>query len=103
MAPGWNETQGSLVGGKHSHHCAICVCVEVSDVMNLGVMCFFASLFDTGEGGLLIHCISGWDRTPLFISLLRMSLWAVRPFELSHCTCDFFTCKHKKGPSDRVV
>lgn len=29
-----------------------------------------------GEGGLLIHCISGWDRTPLFVSLLRMSLWA---------------------------
>lgn len=28
------------------------------------------------DGGLLIHCISGWDRTPLFISLLRMSLWA---------------------------
>lgn len=28
------------------------------------------------KGGLLIHCISGWDRTPLFISLLRMSLWA---------------------------
>ncbi|KAJ9595168.1 hypothetical protein L9F63_013526 [Diploptera punctata] len=26
--------------------------------------------------GLLIHCISGWDRTPLFISLLRLSLWA---------------------------
>ena len=42
-------------------------------------MCFFASLFNSGEGGLLIHCISGWDRTPLFISLLRMSLWAVRP------------------------
>ncbi|XP_064632784.1 myotubularin-related protein 14-like isoform X2 [Lineus longissimus] len=29
-----------------------------------------------GEGGLLVHCISGWDRTPLFISLLRLSLWA---------------------------
>ncbi|KAK9497489.1 hypothetical protein O3M35_004197 [Rhynocoris fuscipes] len=31
-----------------------------------------------GEGplGLLIHCISGWDRTPLFVSLLRLSLWA---------------------------
>jgi hypothetical protein len=29
-----------------------------------------------GKGGLLIHCISGWDRTPLFISLLRLSLWA---------------------------
>ncbi|XP_063685382.1 myotubularin-related protein 14-like isoform X3 [Bolinopsis microptera] len=29
-----------------------------------------------GEGGLLLHCISGWDRTPLFTSLLRLSLWA---------------------------
>src|SRR5690606_35228564 len=26
--------------------------------------------------GVLIHCISGWDRTPLFISLVRLSLWA---------------------------
>ena len=33
--------------------------------------------FNSGDGGLLIHCISGWDRTPLFVSLLRMSLWAV--------------------------
>jgi len=24
----------------------------------------------------LVHCISGWDRTPLFISLLRLTLWA---------------------------
>ena len=31
----------------------------------------------TGEGGMLIHCVSGWDRTPLFVSLLRLSLWAV--------------------------
>jgi len=31
---------------------------------------------ETDEHGLLIHCISGWDRTPLFISLLRISLWA---------------------------
>lgn len=31
----------------------------------------------TDDGGLLVHCISGWDRTPLFISLLRLSLWAV--------------------------
>lgn len=29
-----------------------------------------------GDTGLLIHCISGWDRTPLFVSLLRLSLWA---------------------------
>lgn len=28
------------------------------------------------SSGLLIHCISGWDRTPLFISLLRLSMWA---------------------------
>ena len=28
------------------------------------------------EGGLFIHCISGWDRTPMMISLLRLSLWA---------------------------
>lgn len=28
------------------------------------------------SSGLLIHCISGWDRTPLFTSLLRLSLWA---------------------------
>ncbi len=28
------------------------------------------------DHGLLIHCLSGWDRTPLFISLLRLSLWA---------------------------
>lgn len=26
--------------------------------------------------GILIHCLSGWDRTPLFICLLRLSLWA---------------------------
>ncbi|XP_067931526.1 myotubularin-related protein 14-like [Watersipora subatra] len=30
----------------------------------------------SGDSGLLIHCISGWDRTPLFISLTRLSLWA---------------------------
>lgn len=28
------------------------------------------------SNGILIHCISGWDRTPLFISMLRLSLWA---------------------------
>lgn len=32
-------------------------------------------LQETGSG-LLIHCISGWDRTPLFVSMLRLSLWA---------------------------
>ncbi|KAL8612057.1 hypothetical protein ACOMHN_052079 [Nucella lapillus] len=33
-------------------------------------------LIAQGERGLLVHCISGWDRTPLFVSLLRISLWA---------------------------
>lgn len=33
--------------------------------------------FSSDESGLLVHCISGWDRTPLFVSLLRLSLWAV--------------------------
>jgi hypothetical protein len=27
-------------------------------------------------GSLLIHCVSGWDRTPLFVSLIRILLWA---------------------------
>jgi myotubularin-related protein 14 len=31
---------------------------------------------ESPDSGLLVHCISGWDRTPLFISLLRISLWA---------------------------
>ncbi|KAK7102299.1 hypothetical protein V1264_020537 [Littorina saxatilis] len=33
-------------------------------------------LLEQGTSGVLVHCISGWDRTPLFISLLRLSLWA---------------------------
>lgn len=28
------------------------------------------------NSGMLVHCISGWDRTPLFVSLLRITLWA---------------------------
>jgi len=27
-------------------------------------------------GGVLVHCIMGWDRTPTIVALLRMSLWA---------------------------
>ncbi|CAF1232368.1 unnamed protein product [Rotaria magnacalcarata] len=36
---------------------------------------FFRHL-EKDKRGILIHCLSGWDRTPLFISLLRLSLWA---------------------------
>lgn len=39
-------------------------------------------LLFSDESGLLVHCISGWDRTPLFVSLLRLSLWAVSSI---HC------------------
>jgi myotubularin-related protein 14 len=34
------------------------------------------TLCDSECKGLLVHCISGWDRTPLFVSLIRLSLWA---------------------------
>uniref|UniRef100_A0A8C8JVB9 Myotubularin related protein 14 n=1 Tax=Oncorhynchus tshawytscha TaxID=74940 RepID=A0A8C8JVB9_ONCTS len=45
------------------------------------VSLFFSPSYDdlicpVDESGLLVHCISGWDRTPLFVSLLRLSLWA---------------------------
>jgi len=30
----------------------------------------------TDQDGLLVHCISGWDRTPMFIGILRILLWA---------------------------
>eukprot|EP00056_Hartaetosiga_gracilis_P007268 m.106137 g.106137 ORF g.106137 m.106137 type:complete len:573 (+) comp12669_c0_seq1:208-1926(+) len=31
---------------------------------------------EKNSDGILIHCISGWDRTPLFTSLMRITLWA---------------------------
>uniref|UniRef100_A0A8C5SSC2 Myotubularin related protein 14 n=1 Tax=Laticauda laticaudata TaxID=8630 RepID=A0A8C5SSC2_LATLA len=55
------------------------------------------------DGGLLVHCISGWDRTPLFISLLRLSLWAdglihtsLEPAEILYLTVayDWFLFGH---------
>ncbi|XP_070384823.1 phosphatidylinositol-3,5-bisphosphate 3-phosphatase MTMR14-like isoform X2 [Dermacentor albipictus] len=56
-----------------------------------------------GNSGLLVHCISGWDRTPLFISLLRLSLWAdneihqsLSPLEMAYLTIayDWFLFSH---------
>ncbi|CAL8335663.1 unnamed protein product [Merluccius merluccius] len=55
------------------------------------------------ESGLLVHCISGWDRTPLFVSLLRLSLWAdgavhasLQPAEILYLTIayDWFLFGH---------
>jgi len=37
------------------------------------------------DTGILVHCISGWDRTPLFISLLRLSMWADGEIHQSLC------------------
>ncbi|KAM9325541.1 phosphatidylinositol-3,5-bisphosphate 3-phosphatase MTMR14 [Gastrophryne carolinensis] len=57
---------------------------------------------DDGSG-LLVHCISGWDRTPLFVSLLRLSLWAdgmvhssLEPAEILYLTIayDWFLFGH---------
>uniref|UniRef100_A0A7N6AMF3 Myotubularin related protein 14 n=1 Tax=Anabas testudineus TaxID=64144 RepID=A0A7N6AMF3_ANATE len=59
------------------------------------------------ESGLLVHCISGWDRTPLFVSLLRLSLWAdgavhasLEPAEILYLTIayDWFLFG-RKGPT----
>ncbi|NWZ71426.1 MTMRE protein, partial [Acrocephalus arundinaceus] len=58
---------------------------------------------DADDSGLLVHCISGWDRTPLFISLLRLSLWAdglihtsLEPSEILYLTVayDWFLFGH---------
>ncbi|XP_073425774.1 phosphatidylinositol-3,5-bisphosphate 3-phosphatase MTMR14 isoform X3 [Dendrobates tinctorius] len=52
------------------------------------------------NSGLLVHCISGWDRTPLFISLLRLSLWAIFFFcfnFLKHITSDEFSSSGRKA------
>ncbi|MEE6502412.1 hypothetical protein FKM82_004511, partial [Ascaphus truei] len=55
------------------------------------------------NSGLLVHCISGWDRTPLFVSLLRLSLWAdgmihrnLEPVEILYLTVayDWFLFGH---------
>lgn len=59
--------------------------------------------FLQGQCGLLVHCISGWDRTPLFVSLLRLSLWAdgcvhpsLSPLEMAYLTVayDWFLFGH---------
>ncbi|CAD7677990.1 unnamed protein product [Nyctereutes procyonoides] len=55
------------------------------------------------DRGLLVHCISGWDQTPLFMSLLCLSLWAdglihtsLKPAEILYLTVayDWFLFGH---------
>ena len=50
--------------------------VLFSHIFILQVSIIFSHFYITGDVGVLVHCISGWDRTPLFVSLLRLSLWA---------------------------
>ena len=52
--------------------------------------------FHETDSSILIHCISGWDRTPLFTSLLRLSLWAdgkihqnLSPIEMTFLTISY--------------
>ncbi|GAB0091916.1 myotubularin-related protein 14 [Sergentomyia squamirostris] len=62
-----------------------------------------------GSTGMVIHCISGWDRTPLFASLVRLSLWAdglihqsLSPMQMLYLTVayDWYLFGHKL--SDRL-
>ncbi|KAL1478277.1 hypothetical protein MTO96_035149 [Rhipicephalus appendiculatus] len=55
------------------------------------------------DSGLLVHCISGWDRTPTFISMIRLSLWAddrihqsLSPLEMAYLSVayDWFLFSH---------
>ncbi|CAH8676802.1 Myotubularin- protein 14 [Schistosoma haematobium] len=51
--------------------------------ITVNYMKLLLGLLYEGAGGLLLHCVSGWDRTPLFICLLRCLLWAD---DLMHCS-----------------
>ncbi|XP_067684012.1 myotubularin-related protein 14-like isoform X2 [Haliotis asinina] len=62
-----------------------------------------------GDSGLLVHCISGWDRTPLFVSLLRLSLWAdgsihksLSPVEMLYLTLGYDWYLFGHNLSDRL-
>ena len=67
---------------------------------------FEASVAGEDTSGVLVHCISGWDRTPLYISLLRLSLWAdglihtsLSPDEILYLTLsyDWLLFSHQLG------
>ncbi|XP_049517665.1 myotubularin-related protein 14-like [Dermacentor silvarum] len=64
---------------------------------------FLLKVIIDGDSSLLVHCISGWDRTALFISMLRLSLWAdneihqnLSPLEMAYLTAayDWFLFSH---------
>ncbi|KAK6176875.1 hypothetical protein SNE40_015090 [Patella caerulea] len=66
-------------------------------------------LVTNGDKGLLVHCISGWDRTPLFVSLLRLTLWAdgiihrsLKPAEILYLTLGYDWYLFGHNLSDRL-
>ncbi|CAH8661068.1 unnamed protein product [Heterobilharzia americana] len=72
--------------------------------ITLNYMKLLLGLLYEGAGGLLLHCVSGWDRTPLFICLLRCLLWAddlmhcsLKPIQMLYLTLgyDWFLFGHK--------
>ena len=61
------------------------------------------------DSSLLVHCISGWDRTPLFTSLLRLSLWAdgkihqsLSPLEMTFLTLAYDWYLFGHNLNDRI-
>ena len=61
----------------HLPDSSVCLaCFSVTLTKNYLLICLAHAADESPSSGLLLHCISGWDRTPLFISLLRLSLWA---------------------------
>lgn len=72
------------------------LCLLSVPYINLDAISFVSFTFSIDSSGLLVHCISGWDRTPLFVSLLRLSLWAVSTFQCQAGDKDNFVLKKKK-------
>lgn len=65
---------------------------------------FLLKVIIDGDSSILVHCISGWDRTALFVSLLRLSLWAdnaihqnLSALEMAYLTAayDWFLFSHR--------
>lgn len=81
------------------------------DIIELTKNCLkmLLSCLKKNKESILIHCISGWDRTPLFISLLRLSLWAdgqihekLTPREITYLTLAYDWYLFGHDLSDRI-
>jgi hypothetical protein len=65
---------------------------EIAPMVDRAVLMVLDTLED-GLSGVLVHCVVGYDRTPLVVSLVRISLWAdglvlghLTPHELLYVT-----------------